>query len=100
MNIVLLGTGTGTQAIAPTLAAAGHRISQVFLAGDDAAAKTQVTVLLTDLGWPADDIVDLGGIEHARGPEHLFLLLASLFRHLLTYQMNVLLIPSWAESPV
>jgi predicted dinucleotide-binding enzyme len=52
---------------------------QVFIAGNDAAAKAETAVLLTDLGWPAAEIVDLGGIEHARGPEHTFLLLASLF---------------------
>jgi predicted dinucleotide-binding enzyme len=51
----------------------------VFVSGDDAEAKSCVTDVLKDLGWPAADILDLGGIATARGPEHVFLLLAALF---------------------
>lgn len=39
----------------------------VFLSGNDAAAKSQVTELLRGLGW--SDILDLGDISTARGPE-------------------------------
>ncbi len=39
----------------------------VFLSGDDAAAKALVTGLLTEFGWR--DILDLGDISTARGPE-------------------------------
>lgn len=39
----------------------------VFVSGDDAAAKQVVTGLLRELGH--DDVLDLGGIETARGPE-------------------------------
>jgi len=35
----------------------------MFICGNDAAAKRTVTQLLTELGWPA---VDIGGIEGAR----------------------------------
>jgi predicted dinucleotide-binding enzyme len=52
--------------------------SSVFLSGDDAEAKSQTRGLLGDLGWPADAVVDLGGIESARGPEHYFLLFVEL----------------------
>ncbi len=41
--------------------------STVFVSGDDAAAKATVTGILTSFGH--DDVVDLGGIETARGTE-------------------------------
>jgi 8-hydroxy-5-deazaflavin:NADPH oxidoreductase len=41
----------------------------VFVCGDDAEAKLRVGDLLQSFGWPAESIVDLGGIEAARGPE-------------------------------
>lgn len=41
----------------------------VFVSGDDAEAKATVTGLLTDLGHT--DVLDLGGIETARGTEML-----------------------------
>lgn len=39
----------------------------VFVSGDDAEAKSVVTALLRQLGH--GDVIDLGGIETARGPE-------------------------------
>jgi predicted dinucleotide-binding enzyme len=39
----------------------------VFVSGNDAAAKTQVKELLKGFGWT--DILDLGDISTARGPE-------------------------------
>ncbi len=41
--------------------------STVFVSGDDAGAKATVTELLTSFGH--DDVIDLGGIESARGTE-------------------------------
>jgi predicted dinucleotide-binding enzyme len=41
----------------------------VFICGDDAAAKTAVVELLASFGWPRDAVIDLGGIAAARGPE-------------------------------
>jgi predicted dinucleotide-binding enzyme len=41
----------------------------VFVAGDDAAAKAVVTGLLGDLGWPAEWVLDLGGLRAARATE-------------------------------
>jgi predicted dinucleotide-binding enzyme len=41
----------------------------VFVCGDDADAKLQVGDLLQSFGWPAESIVDLDGIEAARGAE-------------------------------
>ena len=43
--------------------------SNVFVCGEDAAAKEQVTGILGEFGWPAESVVDLGGIEAARGME-------------------------------
>jgi predicted dinucleotide-binding enzyme len=43
--------------------------SNLFVCGDDAAAKKEVTSLVADFGWPADSVLDLGGIDAARGME-------------------------------
>ncbi|SEP89179.1 hypothetical protein SAMN04487983_1002104 [Streptomyces sp. yr375] len=50
----------------PARVPGGH---QVFVCGDDADAKEHVTALLGDFGWPADRVLDLGGIRAARGVE-------------------------------
>jgi 8-hydroxy-5-deazaflavin:NADPH oxidoreductase len=63
--------------------------SSVFLSGDDAAAKLEAAGLLKDLGWSDDDIVDLGGIETARGPEHYLVLFAKLAGLLKTEAFNI-----------
>lgn len=54
--------------------------ASVFLSGDDEAAKATVAGLLRDLGWTDDGIIDLGGIQTARGTEHYVLLFAALMR--------------------
>jgi predicted dinucleotide-binding enzyme len=43
--------------------------TNLFVCGDDTAAKEQVTALLGEFGWPADSVIDVGGIEAARGTE-------------------------------
>ena len=43
--------------------------SDVFLAGEDAAAKDVVRGLLVEAGWLPENILDLGGIDAARGVE-------------------------------
>jgi predicted dinucleotide-binding enzyme len=43
--------------------------STVFVSGEDAAAKAEVVALLESFGH--DDVIDLGGIETARGTEML-----------------------------
>ncbi|MFI7502782.1 NADPH-dependent F420 reductase [Streptomyces sp. NPDC049687] len=42
---------------------------QVFVCGEDAEAKAQVTALLGEFGWPAERVLDLGGIRSARSVE-------------------------------
>lgn len=49
-----------------------------FLSGDDAGAKRIVGDLLGELGWPADWIIDLGGVESARAPEAFILMVGGL----------------------
>ncbi|MDJ0379691.1 NAD(P)-binding domain-containing protein [Streptomyces sp. G-G2] len=43
----------------------------VFLSGDDGEAKKEVRELLHSFGWPETGVLDLGGIETARGTEML-----------------------------
>jgi len=52
----------------------------VFVSGDDAQAKQATQNLLTDLGWRSEAILDLGGIETARGPEAMILLVPDLLK--------------------
>ncbi|BCJ63127.1 NADPH-dependent F420 reductase [Polymorphospora rubra] len=49
-----------------------------FLCGDDADAKKAVVGLLTDLGWPPQRIIDLGGVETAWWPESFVLMVRPL----------------------
>lgn len=41
----------------------------LFICGNDAAAKEKVTGLLGDFGWKKENIIDLGDISNARGTE-------------------------------
>lgn len=50
----------------------------VFLSGDDEDAKGVVRDLLGGLGWTTEQILDLGGIRTARGPEALMLLVPDI----------------------
>lgn len=51
-----------------------------FLSGDDAGAKDAVRALLHDLGWSDKQILDLGGVRTARGPEAMILLVPDVLR--------------------
>lgn len=53
-----------------------------FLSGDSAEAKAAVRGILATLGWDEAWILDLGGIDTARGTEALALLVPSLLRAL------------------
>lgn len=48
---------------------AAPRPHNVFLSGDDENAKSEVRSLLRDFGWEDEEVLDLGGIKSARGPE-------------------------------
>jgi 8-hydroxy-5-deazaflavin:NADPH oxidoreductase len=66
--------------------------STLFLSGNSAEAKRQSASLIRDLGWSADDVVDLGGIETARGPEHYIVTFFTLARALGSEAFNVRLV--------
>jgi len=50
----------------PSIVAGDHT---VFLSGDDAGAKQRVQELLASFGWRPEQMLDLGGIDTAAGPE-------------------------------
>jgi 8-hydroxy-5-deazaflavin:NADPH oxidoreductase len=62
--------------------------SDLFVCGNDAGAKTEVTRILKDwLGWPV--VVDLGDITAARGTEAYLLLWLRLWGAFRTPHLNV-----------
>ncbi len=61
--------------------------SSVFVSGDDPAAKERVTALLTEMGH--EDVIDLGGIETARGVEMWLPLWLRLMGTLGTAEFNI-----------
>lgn len=61
----------------------------VFVCGNDAAAKAQVVELLRSFGWPAERIHDLGDISAARGTEAYLLLWLRLRGALQTGHFNI-----------
>lgn len=61
--------------------------STVFVSGEDAAAKATVIELLASFGH--DDVIDLGGIETARGAEMLLPIWLRLMGALGTARFNV-----------
>jgi predicted dinucleotide-binding enzyme len=52
--------------VAPSLVPGAHNL---FVCGEDEGAKAETTDLLASFGWPRDAVLDLGGIEAARGTE-------------------------------
>jgi predicted dinucleotide-binding enzyme len=61
-----LNTVNADVMVNPGLVGGGHTI---FLSGNDASAKQAAASLLRSFGWSDDDIMDLGDITTARGPE-------------------------------
>ncbi len=61
--------------------------TSVFVSGDDADAKARVTALLESFGH--DDVIDLGGLETARGTEMLLPVWLRLMGALGTAQFNL-----------
>lgn len=51
----------------------------VFVCSDDADAKARVVSLLGEWGWPAEAVIDLGGIDNARGTEMVLPLWVRLY---------------------
>jgi predicted dinucleotide-binding enzyme len=61
----------------------------VFVSGDDSAAKEEVSGLLQSFGWPADDVLDLGGITTARGTEMYMALWVRLYGAIGSLHFNI-----------
>jgi predicted dinucleotide-binding enzyme len=61
----------------------------MFVSGDHEGAKGEVTELLGSFGWPAERVMDLGGIEAARGQEMYLPLWLRLFGVAGKPQLNV-----------
>lgn len=61
----------------------------LFLSGNDAQAKQVVRELLQQFGWPAERLLDLGGLETARGVEMYSGLFFSLHGRLGTFDFNI-----------
>jgi hypothetical protein len=79
-----LNTMNADVMVNPSLVAGEH---DVFVAGNDAAAKTQVSELLRSFGWR--NIVDLGDIGAARGLEMYLPLWMRLFGTMKTPHINI-----------
>lgn len=62
---------------------------EVFVCGNDEAAKAEVVELLRSFGWPAERIVDLGDISGARGTEAYLLLWLRLWGAFQTGHLNI-----------
>jgi predicted dinucleotide-binding enzyme len=60
----------------------------VFVSGNDAAAKAEVKKLLSGFGWADKNIIDLGDISTARGTEQLLPIWVRLMRTLGTANFN------------
>ncbi|MGW5427406.1 NADPH-dependent F420 reductase [Streptomyces sp. NPDC004059] len=61
----------------------------LFVCGEDAGAKEQVTALLGEFGWPAERVLDLGGIQAARATEMYLPLWLAMMRQLGTADFNI-----------
>ncbi|OZG74057.1 hypothetical protein BTA51_09810 [Hahella sp. CCB-MM4] len=59
------------------------------IAGNDAEAKAQVSELLQAFGWSREQILDLGGIEQARGTEGYLMLWVRMFGKFQTPLFNL-----------
>jgi predicted dinucleotide-binding enzyme len=66
--------------------------TDLFVAGDDADAKSQLGMLLEELGWQPERVRDLGGLSAARFTESYVLLWVTLMGALGTAQFNVRLV--------
>jgi predicted dinucleotide-binding enzyme len=59
----------------------------VFVSGNDVAAKAAVAELLKSFGWK--DVLDLGDVSSARGPEMLMAMWLLMWRATGTGMVNI-----------
>ena len=80
-----LNTVTASVMVDPSTVGDGD--TTIFVAGDDAEARQQVSALLRELGWR--DIVELDGLQNARGLEMWLPLWVRLMGSLGTADFNI-----------
>jgi hypothetical protein len=81
-----LNTVTADVMVDPGMINGGHSI---FVSGNDPGAKQTATTLLRSFGWGESDIIDLGDITTARGPEMYLALWVRIMGTLGTPHFNV-----------
>jgi predicted dinucleotide-binding enzyme len=81
-----LNTMNADVMVNPQLVPGNHN---VFVSGNDAQAKAQVTQLLESFGWPTANILDLGDISSARGTEMYLALWLRLWGKVGTGHFNI-----------
>jgi predicted dinucleotide-binding enzyme len=81
-----LNTVTADVMVQPSRVPGPHN---VFVCGEDAAAKAVVVEMLQGFGWPAASVLDLGGIQGARGTEMYLALWLALTGALGGWHFNV-----------
>ena len=87
---VVKSLNTVTAAVMVDPSTVGDGDTTVFVAGDDEEARRQVSELLRELGWV--DIVELDGLQNARGLEMWLPLWVRLMGALGTGQFNIKLV--------
>ena len=75
--------------VQPSLVPGHHNL---FLCGNDAAAKSEVMALQESMGWPAEDLIDLGDITMSRGVEMYLPLWLRLFGVVQKPAFNILVV--------
>lgn len=73
--------------VQPSLVPGHHNL---FICGNDPAAKADVATLQQSFGWPPEDLIDLGDITMARGTEMYLALWLRLFGVVGTPHFNIL----------
>ncbi len=86
--IKTLNTVHNSLMIAPRRISGDH---QIFVSGNDADAKAEVSELLQTFGWRAHEILDLGDVTTARGTEMWLPLWVRLFAKFGTGDFNITL---------
>jgi predicted dinucleotide-binding enzyme len=81
-----LNTVNAVVMVTPDVVPGDHTM---FVSGNDEAAKGEVTELLGSFGWPPDRVMDLGGIEAARGQEMYLPMWLRLWGAAGTPQLNI-----------
>jgi len=91
-----LNTMAADVMVEPALVPGSHN---VFVAGEDPDAKAQVAGMLQELGWPAEDVLDLGSLAAARGTEAYVTLWLRFWASTGTRILNIKVLSAEADPP-